>query len=146
MARQAYNTRQREIVLSLMARNADSYLTVDSVCRLLAEEGSGVGRTTVYRTLERLVSEGKMSKVPGIRGEAAQYRALAPEAPVGSMGQMRCVRCGRVYPLDCQMLESFAKHVLQEHGFAIDQRKTVIYGLCPACRAEARDGGGESRA
>ena len=137
MPRQAYNTRQRELVVSLMRGRARDYLTVDRVCELLRQTGLSVGRTTVYRTLERLVSEGAAAKVAGIRGEAAQYRVIDAAADAGSRGQLRCTRCGRALPLDCEMFGAFKRHVLREHGFAIDQRQTVIYGLCADCRAAA---------
>lgn len=146
MARQAYNTRQRERIASLMRSHGDGYLTVDQVCDLLRQNGDAVGRTTVYRTLERLVADGQMTKVAGIRGDAAQYRVLAEGEATGSMGQMRCVRCGRALPLDCEMLSAFAEHVLHEHGFAIDQRRTVIYGLCADCRATGASGSGDQLA
>lgn len=138
MARQPYNTRQRELVRSLMDAHTDSYLTVDAVSALLASDGHHIGRTTVYRALERLSAEGLVAKVAGIRGEAAQYRGIpAGEAShPGEMGQLRCVRCGRAFPLDCEMLASFDEHVLHEHGFAIDPRLTVLYGMCAACRVE----------
>lgn len=137
MARQPYNTRQRELVRSLMVAHANSYLTVDAVSALLASGGHHIGRTTVYRALERLSAEGLVAKVAGIRGEAAQYRGIPAGAAShpGETGQLRCVRCGRAFPLDCEMLASFDSHVLHEHGFAIDPKLTVLYGMCAACRA-----------
>lgn len=143
MTRRAYSTRQRELVLALMAAHDDAYLTVDEACELLGRGGEAVGRTTVYRTLERLAADGRVVKVSGNRGEAAQYRALGVSAgTIGESaradhGQLRCERCGRAFPLDCEMLGAFSAHVLEHHGFSIDQRRTVIYGLCAACRAEA---------
>ncbi|VWL95889.1 Zinc uptake regulation protein [Collinsella sp. AK_207A] len=138
MTRQRYNTRQRGVISALMGSCSDRYLSVDEVCELLRARGEAVGRTTVYRTLERLAAEGCVAKVSGIRGEAAQYRGVpvADDADaVGPMGQLRCERCGRAFPLDCDMLQSFVHHVSHEHGFLVDQRRTVIYGVCAACQA-----------
>lgn len=148
MARQPYNTRQRELVRSLMDAHRNAYFTVDDVCAQLRRQGEAVGRTTVYRTLERLVADGLMTKVADIRGGAAQYRSVpaqAAEATDTAHGQLRCERCGRVFPLDCDMLGAFAEHVGHEHGFVIDERRTVLYGLCADCRAkdagDSRDAG-----
>ena len=146
MARRAsYSTRQRGLILGLLTDHPDAFLTVDDVLAGLMASGTRVGRTTVYRTLEALVAEGTMAKVADVRGGAARYRMLATDArDAGSdppaHGQLRCVSCGRVIPLDCDMLGAFARHVEEDHGFAIDARRTVLYGLCADCRAAARRG------
>ncbi|MBY4798297.1 transcriptional repressor [Collinsella sp. AGMB00827] len=136
MTRRTYDTWQRKSILSVMVSRADAYLTVDEVLSLLKEQDIQVGRTTVYRTLERLVDEGRMLKVADVRGGAAQYRSAAPEFDA-TQGQLRCERCGRVLTLSCSMLESFAGHILDEHGFEVDRSKTVLYGICGACAAAA---------
>lgn len=133
-ARGRYNTRQRQAVLACLQGRKDTFLSVDDACALLAASGEGVGRTTVYRTLESLVEEGLLSKVAPARGVAARYK-LAPEADDAGQGQLCCLGCGRAMPLDCDMLDAFAAHVRKDHGFAIDQRRTVLYGYCQDCLA-----------
>ncbi|MBE6469225.1 MAG: transcriptional repressor [Coriobacteriaceae bacterium] len=134
MARGSYDTRQRQSILAVMADHEDTFLSVDMVGQLLRAHGMEVGRTTVYRTLERMVSEGDMLKVADIRGGAAQYRLAPAVDPEDVEGQLRCDRCGRVLPLSCSSLGAFAEHVLVEHGFAIDPAHTVLHGVCPDCR------------
>ncbi len=143
--RGTYSTKQRGLIRSVLAAAGDSFFTVDDVCARLAGRGAAVGRTTVYRTLESLVSEGSLAKVADIRGGAARYRVLA-EADAGqaddaiSQGQLRCISCGRVIPLDCGMLASFTSHVQEDHGFKIDPLRTVLYGTCAQCLAAGGDG------
>lgn len=139
--RHPYNTRQRELIVSLLRENPHAYNTVDETCAALSQMGQHVGRTTVYRTLENLVREGAAAKVADVRGRAAHYRLLDPARSDshGPEGQLRCIRCGKITPLDCHMLESFAQHVKDEHGFSIDQQRTVFYGLCSRCRGGEGD-------
>lgn len=137
MARGSYDTRQRQSILAVMADHEDTFLSVDEVGELLRGHGIEVGRTTVYRTLERLAAEGGMLKVADIRGGAAQYRLAPAPSPVDTEGQLRCDRCGRVLPLSCGSLGEFAEHVLIEHGFAIDPAHSVLHGTCADCRAAA---------
>ena len=149
--RSTYSTRQRGLILGLLAGHPDAFLTVDEVLAGLTAGGARVGRTTVYRTLEALVAEGVMAKVADVRGGAARYRMLAAaagEAPAGASahGQLRCVSCGKIIPLDCDMLGTFARHVEQDHGFTIDARRTVLYGLCADCRAAQAGRGGAAHA
>lgn len=130
--RASYNTEQRRLVMARMDACTGRYQTVDEVFEGLRDAGHAIGRTTVYRTLERLVDEGSVSKVIGTRGNSAFYRRL--DASPEPQGQLLCVRCGRVFPLDCSMLSSFADHVREHHGFVIDQRRTVLCGTCDDCR------------
>lgn len=128
-----YQTKQKSLVLTCMEQHENAYLSVDEVSAALHAAGENVGRTTVYRVLEASVAEGSMAKVAGARGDAARYRSRGSAA--ASQGQLSCLICGKAYPLDCSMLQNFADHVENHHGFVIDQARTVLYGLCDSCRA-----------
>lgn len=128
-----YNTRQRQVVLACMDAHRDAFLSVEDVCDLLSRSGETVGRTTVYRTLEALAAEGALAKVAPAQGIAARYRSLAADSATTAQGQLCCLGCGCAMPLDCEMLGAFSAHVREDHGFAIDQRRTVLYGYCRAC-------------
>ncbi|MBU5406041.1 transcriptional repressor [Paraeggerthella hongkongensis] len=138
--RTAYRTKQKALVAECMDRHADEFLTVDEVWGNLKSHGSAIGRTTVYRTLEAAVAQGAVVKVAGIKGTAARYRARSTDQD--RQGQLSCIRCKAVLPLDCSMLQSFSHHVKERHGFEIDQRRTVLYGLCAACEARDRQESG----
>lgn len=141
--RRGYNTEQRRLVSACLDAGADRYQTVDEVYETLREQGSSVGRTTVYRTLERMAADGTVSKVVGAPGTSALYR----KAGEAEQGQLLCLECGRVFPLDCGMLASFDEHVREHHGFAIDQRRTVICGVCEQClERDGRNAEGQARA
>ncbi len=134
MGRRAeYSTEQRRLVMSYMDAHADRYQTVDEVLRGLHDDGARIGRTTVYRALDRLVDERLVSKVAAARGASASYRRIdtAVDEP---QGQLLCLECGRAFPLDCSMLQDFADHIREHHGFVINQDRTVFCGLCEDCR------------
>lgn len=134
--RRTYNTRQRQAIHDFMAAHEDRYLSVDDVFGLMRTTGASVGRTTTYRTLEALVGAGAVAKVvsPG-KGEAL-YRLI--DSAHADEGQMVCLSCGKVIALDCSHLHELAEHVRSEHGFSIELSRTVLYGICDACGAQAR--------
>lgn len=136
--RHGYNTRQRQAVFDFLSRHADHYLSVDDVFGSLREEGSKVGRTTAYRTLEALTRDGAVAKVVSPGGGESRYRLIDPERP--DEGQLVCLGCGKVLALDCHMLDDLHEHVRSDHGFAIEFSRTVLYGYCDDCQA-GRDGG-----
>lgn len=130
----SYKTRQRQAVSEFLSSHSDRYLSVDDVFGLMRAQGMGVGRTTAYRTLESLASEGSVAKVVAPGGGESRYR-LIDSAHRGE-GQLVCLDCGRVLPLDCEMLQEFYQHVESDHGFKIDLSRTVLYGLCETCRPQ----------
>lgn len=92
-----------------------------------------IGRTTVYRGLERLQKEGAVLKVPSVEGAPAQYRFIRDEERK-NYGKLVCLECGHTIPLQCGCIDHFVGHVLDEHGFEIDQSRTIFYGYCDSCR------------
>lgn len=131
--RAEYNTEQRRLVMEHLDQSADRYQTVDELLEGLRAQGSTIGRTTVYRTVEKLAAEGLVAKVMGPRGSSAYYKRV-DETASEPQGQLLCLECGRAFPLDCSMLQSFSDHVREHHGFEVDQRRTVICGVCEDCR------------
>ena len=51
--RGAYNTEQREEVVSCLAAAGGKHLTAADICRALKQNGSSVSTATVYRQLDR---------------------------------------------------------------------------------------------
>lgn len=131
--RGSYNTRQKALVIDCLTGNQDRYLGVDDVLVMLHEAGKEIGRTTIYRNLEALVTSGQVLKATFLKGEA-RYRL----APGKRSGQLVCLSCGCTLPLDCTMLSDFAVHVQTHHGFEIDSSRTVLYGLCASCAQKNR--------
>ena len=126
--RGAYRTRQKGLVEGCLVASPDRYLSIDDVLASLHDARESVGRTTVYRNLESLASSGAALKALAPDGQA-RYRL----APRDGAGQLVCLSCGRVLPLDCTMLGEFEQHVARAHGFSIDVARTVLYGTCSEC-------------
>jgi len=125
-----YSTRQQEAVLAFLRSHAGESLTVDEIHHDLLDGRESVGKTTVYRSLERLSSEGSVVQVPDAEGGPARYCLV--DGPVGSTCLV-CLACHRVFPLACEGLETFVHHVSVEHAFELEPRRTVLYGYCESC-------------
>ena len=109
------------------------FYTIDQFMELLHGKEIQIGRTTVYRGLERLQKEGAVLKVPSVEGAPAQYRFIRDEERK-NYGKLVCLECGHTIPLQCGCIDHFVGHVLDEHGFEIDQSRTIFYGYCDSCR------------
>lgn len=127
-----YHTRQQELVYSCMQQHTGEFFSVDELTHILAERES-IGRSTVYRALERLSSDGVLIRVPATEGGSVRYGFVeqTPDA------KLVCTRCNTIVPLSCKSLEAFRAHVRARHGFALDMQQSVFFGLCAACIAQS---------
>ena len=104
----------------------------DMVQVQLTQDGISVGQSTVYRTVERLVADGVVSKVPSVDRSSARYCYVGrPET--AAHGKLVCLQCGATRPLECHMLDELSQHLEGAHGFRIEPSRTVLYGLCAKC-------------
>ena len=127
-----YKTKQREIILDYL-RHAKSHVTIDDVTNHLKEDGNKVGRTTVYRYMEKLADEGLLRKYFIEEGVGACYQYQGSEAGCSEHFHLKCTKCGKLFHVDCDFLSEIGVHVFEHHQFRIDNSKTVLYGVCKNC-------------
>lgn len=132
---QSYRTAQKESVLGFLEKNRGEHFTLDRLCERLAGEGASVGKTTVYRCLERLCAAGEVRKTA--EGRSACYSFGCCDH---SHYHLLCRECGRLLHVDCAELDRLRGHFLEEHGFEIDPFGTTISGRCADCIGSAGNG------
>ena len=103
-----------------------------------------------YRTKQRelIISYLKSCPLPHItagdivlhlRAEGAKIGIATVYRQLERMVESGLVRSGELLHVDCSYLNALAPHILEHHGFEVDNSRTVMYGLCRRCR----EGGGE---
>lgn len=127
-----YNTKQRGATEDFLRSHAGVHYTVDSLLTALENSGVSIGRTTVYRTLERLCDEGKVNKYSGNFGEGVCYQYVS-DKECTSHFHLKCEGCGKLIHLECGRIEEIGAHIAREHGFKVNKLKTVFYGVCEEC-------------
>lgn len=127
-----YETAPRTWILSYLNKHGDGHFTVDDMTEKLKAEGRKVGRTTVYRNLERLVGEGSVQRFD-TPGAPACYRCVLDDACT-EHHHLHCTSCGALIHVDCDYLDELAAHIESQHGFAVNASRTILYGLCANCR------------
>ena len=129
-----YMTRQQQAVLACIEHFGDGCATAVELTEELHREGQSIGLTTVYRQLEKLSRQGLVHKLVTDEGACYQYCSHADK---NACFLLKCEGCGAIFHMDCGHLSQLYDHLLTEHGFAINPRRTLFYGLCAKCR-EAR--------
>ncbi len=127
-----YNTKQRKLIEDFL-REHKGHITADKVAIALKEKGYEVGRTTVWRTLEKMASENKVRKFTSSPRESACYEYITDTECHGHY-HLKCTCCGKLLHLDCAQIGLLCEHILSEHGFSLDRTKTVLYGICKECK------------
>ena len=127
----SYMTRQQGAVLACIASCPGGRATAMELAQRLRQEGQSVGLSTVYRQLEKLVSQGKVHKLLTEAGACSQY---CDKTRHTDCFLLQCEGCGTIFHMDCSHLGELYDHLLEGHGFAINPRRTMFYGLCRECR------------
>ena len=128
----AYNTKQRENILRVLRETNGSHITADGLAALLQEQGTPVWNATIYRYLEALVEQGMVRKYV-MEGASACYQYIDAASACAQHHHFKCTGCGRLFHIDCAVLQEMEAHLLREHHLKIDPTRTVLYGQCPEC-------------
>lgn len=129
-----YTTRQQKAILDGLAACADRPVNASELSDALRVRGENVGMATVYRQLEKLERQGSVHKIVTDEGAYYQYCGHSDAA---ECFLLKCEKCGRIVHVDCHRLAPLYEHLEQEHGFDINPRKTMFYGLCRTCQEGA---------
>ena len=127
-----YITKQQKAVLECIALHHDECVSVNALLEQLRSRGETVGVATVYRQLEKLEKQGHIHKV--VTEEGAFYQYCEHDCD-GDCFLLKCEKCGKITHIDCEQLSPLYRHLEQEHHFAINPRRTLLYGEREVCRA-----------
>jgi len=125
-----YSTKPRALILAYLKENT-AHVTATDIVNHLKEQNIKIGVATVYRTLDKFVSDGILRKMVVDERSGACYQYISKEC--SAHFHLKCLGCGDLIHLSCDFLSKMENHILNEHGFTVSSGKTVIYGLCKEC-------------
>ena len=120
-------TPQRLTVAASLAA-AGRRVTAEELWRRLRRDQRGIGRATVFRSLEALVAAGLARRLE-MDNHVYGYVACRPE----HHHHLACTRCGRVEDIGEGYVRAVARRVAAETGFQIDDARLDFYGRCAGC-------------
>ena len=124
-------TEPRRSVATLIA-DQDGHFTAAELVRDARVRQLGVGRATIFRTLEVLEDLGAVERLDLPNGEHA-YVGCEP----AHHHHVVCSRCGRTDEIDDEGLRAIVMDVARRTGYRVDDHRLELFGLCPACLAPA---------
>lgn len=115
-------------ILELLESN-DQHLKANEVYQHLHPRFPAVNRSTIYRALERLAHQRKVS-VSDIGTGAAVYQKVT----VGMHHHLVCQKCSQVQTIDHAAVGVFFEQIENHFGFKVDTNHLVLFGECAACK------------
>ena len=138
MKETGYATASRRKILKFLESNRDRTVTAADIDEYLTAQNSQVNVTTIYRYLDKLTKEGTVIKYVAQKGSQAAYQYVERGHHCDEHLHCKCVRCGRIIHLECAFMDEISEHIRMDHGFALQCRNSILYGVCRECQeAEA---------
>jgi Fur family transcriptional regulator, ferric uptake regulator len=134
MDRAGYRLTEPRRSLAALIADQEGHFTAAELVAAARSRRLGVGRATVFRTLEVLEEIGAVERLDLPSGEHA-YVGCEP----AHHHHVVCSRCGRSTEIDDAGLRSVVREVARQTGYRVDEHRLELFGLCPACLA-ARQG------
>lgn len=134
MAGNSYTTASRTKILEYLKKNGDRTVNVNDISNYLKENQSEVNITTIYRYLDKLAKEGTVIKYVAEKGNQAVYQYVEQGHHCDEHLHLKCVKCGCIIHLECDFMREIAEHIKKDHGFELQCKNSIIYGMCSKCK------------
>lgn len=123
----ARSTKQRSAIMDLLGQISD-FRSAQDLHAILRQEGSRIGLTTVYRTLQTL-ADSNIVDVMRLDGGEVFYRLCSD----GHHHHLVCRKCGKTVEVEGAVVETWTDKVAAEHGFTNVNHTFELFGLCADC-------------
>ena len=124
-----YNTKQKELILSIIKKKKHEFRVKD----LYDDLNKEIGLTTIYRQIDKLVNEGRINK--NINKDNITYYQYLEECNKKNHFYLKCDKCGNMTHIDCDCIEQLSNHIVKEHQFNLNKDCIIINGICKRCKA-----------
>lgn len=122
-------TEPRRSLAALIANRGGHFTATELVTEARARR-LGVGRATIFRTLDVLEELGAVERLELPSGEHA-YVICEP----AHHHHVVCSGCGRAEEIVDAGLRTVVREVARRTGYRVDAHRLEFFGLCPACRS-----------
>lgn len=133
-----YKTNNRTKIMDFLIASKDRTVSAADIGIHMEHLNCPVNMTTIYRYLDKLEKEGTVIKYTGTKSatkaSGATYQFVDRDHRCEEHLHLKCTECGAIVHLDCHFMDVIAEHIKSDHGFDIQCKNSVIYGVCRDCR------------
>lgn len=124
-------TGQRMAIAEVFFRSS-KHLSVEELYTLLRKKRIPAGRATVFRTL-KLLRESGLAEELDLGDRTRRYEAVTGS---GHHDHLICKSCGKCIEIQDGTIERIQRGLCEKHGFAPEDHRLDIFGMCRECEAE----------
>ena len=134
-------TRQRLVVLEVLAESSGQHLTAEEIYERIKAANPDIGLATVYRTVQLLLELGLIDRI-NLDDGCVRYEIghLLTDETKHNHHHLICRKCGRVIPFDADLLDELEEHIEEAAGFHVQDHEVKFYGLCSDCMKSEKSG------
>lgn len=118
----------RQVVIELLDEQACALSALDIEDRLRTREGRQVGRASIYRVLDELVTLNLLTRVE-VGDGVARY-----EPQREHHHHLVCDGCGKLTPFQDDALERAIHGLAARVAFDVSDHDVTLHGCCESCR------------
>ena len=120
----------RQAVIELLDEQPCALSALDIEDRLRARDGRRVGRASIYRVLDELVSLALLTRVD-VGDGVARYE---PQRSAHHH-HLVCDDCGKLEPFQDDALERAIRRLADKVSFDVSDHDVTLHGACENCRS-----------
>jgi len=117
-----------QIILETLSRE-NAHLTSHQVYEQIHGRLPALAPSTVYRALERLAKNGRIS-VSDMGTGSAVYESMRE----GMHHHLVCQQCGHVETIEHEAVSQFFSSIESSTQFQVSTNHLILFGLCSHCR------------
>ena len=141
MEKTAYKTKQQNLLFSYLEKTKGKHFTAEDVYSYFSKKEISIGIATIYRRLEKLVSEGQVQKYFIDEHSAACFEYSGNNCKQADQHfHLKCEQCLKLFHLECDDLKEVSEHLQSKHKFLLNPYRTVFYGICKTCATTKKRG------
>jgi Fur family ferric uptake transcriptional regulator len=122
----------RQAVIELLDEQACALSALDIEDRLRERAGRRVGRASIYRVVDELVTLDLLTRVD-VGDGVARYE---PQRTHVHHHHLVCDGCGRLEPFEDDGLERAIRRLADRVSFDVSDHDVTLHGSCASCRAD----------
>ena len=135
LERAGYRLTEPRRRLAALIDSRDGHFTAGDLIAEARDRRLRIGRATVFRTLEVLEELGSVEHLDLPSGDHAYVACRRSHHH-----HIVCSSCGQADEIDDAGLRVVVGEIARRTGYRVDEHRLELFGLCPSCLANARQG------
>lgn len=129
-----YKTKQSNSVLEYLKSNTEKHFSVEDIYMALKANNQFVGKTTIYRNLDKLIEKGLVKKFV-IENKKDSFFQYVNQDECNDHYHLKCQICMKLIHISNSKSKELKSYFDKIYKFKLDSQDIVLYGTCDSCRS-----------